>query len=108
MRSLQIRHAADLKTALSSATYLLFKHSTRCPISAQAFSEYRAFVSAHPEVCHGWIDVLADQPLSEEVAARTQVPHASPQALWLVDGRVAWHASHFSITQRALEQAQGT
>ena len=35
----------------------------------------------------------------------TGVRHESPQALWIVAGRVAWHASHFDITVAALAAA---
>ena len=40
-------------------------------------------------------------------AAQTGVTHASPQALWFRDGRVAWHASHGEITGASLAAAVG-
>ena len=105
MKRHQIRDASQLASALASEGYLLFKHSGRCPVSAHAFSEYRAFVLEHPEIRHGWIDVVDDRALSLEAASKTDVTHASPQALWIVAGSVSWHASHFEITQSALEKA---
>ena len=102
MQRNQIRDEAQLGNALAADGYLLFKHSTRCPVSAHAFSEYRAFVQAHPDVTHGWIDVVADKALSLAAASRTRVEHQSPQALWIAMGSVSWHASHFDITQAAL------
>jgi bacillithiol system protein YtxJ len=43
--------------------------------------------------------------LSREVAARTGVPHESPQALVLRNGEAVWSASHFEVTADAVEQA---
>jgi bacillithiol system protein YtxJ len=33
------------------------------------------------------------------------VTHESPQALWIQDGAVIWHASHGAITQASLKEA---
>jgi len=96
---------SGLDNALGADLFLLFKHSFRCPISGRAFEEYDEFVAAHPEVPTGWIDVVADRPLSLHAAERTGVTHQSPQALLIRDGSVVWDASHGSITEASLEQA---
>jgi bacillithiol system protein YtxJ len=55
--------------------------------------------------------VQKSRDVSREVEARTGVPHESPQALVLRDGRAVWSASHFDITadavERALKNAEG-
>jgi bacillithiol system protein YtxJ len=94
-----------LAAALAAPRYLLFKHSTTCPISAAAFAQYRRFAEAHPDVATGWIDVIDDRPLARAVAERTGVRHESPQALLLDGGEVRWDASHGAITVASLEQA---
>jgi bacillithiol system protein YtxJ len=104
---LRIRDRSGLEDALGADLFLLFKHSFRCPVSGRAFEEYREFVEAHPEVPTGWIDVVADRPLSLRVAEVTGVTHESPQALLIRDGAVAWHASHGAITTETLEGARG-
>lgn len=98
---------SDLTTLLSSARLLLFKHSPTCPVSAQAFFEYRSFCDENPDVATMWLDVIEQRPASNAIAEATGVPHESPQALWLRDGAVAWHASHGAITRAELTLATG-
>lgn len=102
MNRRQLTDAQAWEAILTAGEFLLFKHSKRCPTSSHAFGEYRLFVEQHPEVAHGWIDVLDQRAWAREVADRTGVRHKSPQALWLRDGQVLWHASHFDITQGSL------
>ena len=98
----QIQDEATLATALEAERFLLFKHSHRCSVSDHAFRAYRFFVEAHPEVPHGWIDVVADRDLARLAARHTEVRHESPQALWLSKGHALWQASHFQITGEEL------
>lgn len=105
-----IREPSALEAAFAADTFLLFKHSFRCPISARAFDEYRAFcagLSDGERIATGWIDVVAQRPWSLDVARRSGVEHESPQALLLERGRVVWHAAHGSITRASLAQAIG-
>ena len=100
--------AADLAAAIASPRFLLFKHSTRCPISAAAFEEWQEFQRAQPGVATAWIDVIEQRDLVRDLAARTRVKHESPQALLFVAGTVAWNASHGDITAEALANAIAT
>ena len=86
---------------------LLFKHSTRCPISAGAWREFYAFREAHPglPIRHVRVLVVEHRPVSEWLAQRLGITHASPQLMLIVGGRVVWHASHFDITRSAIEEA---
>ena len=97
----------DLERALAAPRFLLFKHSLVCPISAAAFNEYRRFLAAGGSVPTAWLDVRGQRPLAQAVAARTGVPHESPQALLLEAGKVVWHASHGAITRASLRAAAG-
>lgn len=97
--------AAELAAAVASPRFLLFKHSTRCPISAAALAEWQEFERAHPAAPTAWIDVIEQRDLVRDLAARTRVKHESPQALLFLDGKVAWHASHGDITAEALAKA---
>lgn len=103
MPAARFADAAALDRALASPLFLLFKHSSRCGVSATAFAEYEAFAAARPDVPTAWIDVIAERPWSLRVAAVTGVEHESPQAILVRDGRAAWHASHGGVTRRALE-----
>lgn len=98
----QLIDAAAVDAALAADGFLLLKHSERCGISRQALEEVAAFLRDHPETPAGWIDVRGQRELSEAVTERTGITHASPQALWIRNGRVAWQATHFDITADAL------
>lgn len=104
-----LRTEAELEALLADAgqPILLFKHSTTCPISAAA---HTALLAAHAAgelagVRLARVRVIEERPLSQAIAARLGVPHASPQALLVAQGRVLWHASHWAITREALRTA---
>jgi len=104
MHQHQIQDRAAFEHALAAGPFLLLKHSQRCSTSAFAFREYRRFIDAHPEVRHGWLDVVAQREWAQEVATVTGIKHQSPQVLWIVEGEVCWHTSHFEITQESLAE----
>ena len=107
MEQSQIQDEAQLRDAIATGRFLLFKHSFRCPISTRAFEAYRAYVTAHTHTRHGWIDVVDQRPLSQQIASQTGVRHESPQALLFEGGDVVWHASHDEITPDALAAEAG-
>ncbi len=105
MQTTQILESTGFDAALEADSFLLFKHSLTCPISARAFRQYTAFLAENPSVATGWIDVVGQRPWSQRVEAQTGVAHESPQALMLRRGQVVWHASHGEITKDALARA---
>ena len=84
---------------------LIFKHSTQCPISTQAYEEFTGFAEGAPGLVCGAVLVIENRRLSNAIAERFGVRHESPQALLIKDGRVVWHASHWSITSESLGEA---
>ena len=99
----------DLDAAIAEShnkTVLVFKHSTTCPISLRAFREFESFLlEANPATTYTLITVQRSRQVSNEAAARLSVPHESPQAILIRNGRPVWNASHFEITQASLIQA---
>jgi bacillithiol system protein YtxJ len=81
---------------------LVYKHSSRCPISAMAYEEVEALEGMRPDVPVYLVDVIDGRALSRHVAARTGVFHHSPQAILLVAGRPAWSGSHFEVRAELL------
>jgi len=84
---------------------LIFKHSTQCSISAQAYEEFTDFVEGFRDLLCGTVLVIENRKLSNMIAERFGVRHESPQALLIKEGRVVWHASHWSITSGSLSDA---
>lgn len=109
----QLMSLADVDAVLAASArrpVLIFKHSTACSISAGAYREWQAFLAgpSAAKVSHAWVRVREERPVSLAIAERVGVPHQSPQALLVKDGRALWHASHYGITRRALEAAVAT
>ena len=94
-----------VRAASSIAPVVLFKHSPTCGTSAQAYDEMDDLLRATPGLVIHLIDVLASRSLSRDIAAAVGVRHESPQVLILRDGHVAWHGSHWRVTQEAVRDA---
>jgi bacillithiol system protein YtxJ len=83
----------------------LFKHSTSCPISAQAFHEFQSFVATKPEgLIFAMVRVIEERPVSQEIATRLAVKHESPQLILIHQGKVLWYDSHWRITQAKIAE----
>jgi bacillithiol system protein YtxJ len=95
---------ADLDALRHAPVALLFKHSTRCPISAMAWDEVEILTERRPDVPVGVVDVIDARALSRHVAESLGVVHHSPQAILLVHGAPAWAGSHFDVRADALLQ----
>lgn len=85
---------------------LLFKHSTRCPISSRALRSAEAWITEHAGLVYPCrIQVVEHRTVSNLAAERLGIRHESPQAMLIRHGRVVWHASHLAIQQDALDAA---
>ncbi|AMA73833.1 MULTISPECIES: bacillithiol system redox-active protein YtxJ [Aneurinibacillus] len=83
---------------------ILLKHSTTCPISSQAYDEFMKYVKSVETKPWALIIVQTARPVSNEIADRFGVKHESPQVLYIKDGSVAWHTSHWNITEKNLRE----
>jgi bacillithiol system protein YtxJ len=87
----------DVDEALGQDTAILFKHSTRCPISAAARGEMERFMELHPDAPVYTVDVNDSTEASRYLAEKTGIEHHSPQVIVTRGGQPEWHASHFDI-----------
>ena len=83
---------------------LLFKHSTRCPVSTAADNNFHKFAESEMaerlRLVH--LDLIAHRDISNAIATKTGIAHQSPQAIYLIDGKAVWHKSHLAITPEEL------
>lgn len=87
-----------------SRPVVLFKHSTRCSVSAMALDRMeRGGESLTGMSCY-YLDLLAHRDVSQAIADRYGVEHESPQAIVVRNGRAVWHESHTAISPRAIRQ----
>lgn len=106
----EIQSAEEWKKLLSQSQaepVLLLKHSTTCPISANAFKEYRQF-SQHEtgnHVQYALVKVIESRPISLQIAEDLNVKHASPQIILIKQGKPVWTASHWNITAANIQAA---
>ncbi len=98
-----VKDERELERAFGEPWALVFKHSTRCPVSTAARREVAEFRRRHPEAPVYVVHVVEQRPLSNDLAARTWVRHESPQAIVLSGGKVLWADSHEGVTAEALE-----
>jgi bacillithiol system protein YtxJ len=89
----------------SSRPAWIFKHSDSCSISHAAESEFSAYVATHDDPA-GMLVVQSQRPLSNWLASTLKYTHQSPQLFLVQDGKVLWHASHWSITAAAMAGAR--
>ena len=97
----------EMLEASESKPVLLMKHSTRCPVSANAWNEFHKFLKTpeHEKVHAAFVKVIESRPASMQIAEDTGVPHESPQAILLINRKAVWSATHYDITANALQQS---
>ena len=86
----------------------IFKHSTRCSISATALNRLeRKWPQTQSNVKMYYLDLLAHRDISNTVAEKYGIRHESPQFILLKNGEAVYHESHYGITaEEILEQVQ--
>jgi len=86
---------------------LIFKHSTRCPISTTAKSRFeRTYQAEYGEkIDFHLLDLITFRALSREIAEKWQVTHESPQVLFIQEGKVSYHESHYGIAWEGILSA---
>ncbi len=91
---------------------LMFKFSPRCPISKSIERKFDAWYEQLDEKSEPRcvkVDVVNDRELSRHIAEELHIGHESPQVIWLTsDRQMHWHASHWSISRRALNEQLAT
>lgn len=97
----------QLKTASQDKKVLIFKHSTRCPISSMALDRLeRSWKNDEMEsVAPYYLDLIALRNVSSKTAETFNIQHESPQVLLIKDGKCIYNASHMGINYDALKKA---
>ena len=85
-----------------SDNFLIFKHSTACPVSAAAYDEVQAYRNETNALPIVTLIVQEEPELKLEVAQRYGVQHKSPQILFIQNQKCADDFSHHEITKDRL------
>jgi bacillithiol system protein YtxJ len=87
----------EIKGKSKEKPQLIFKHSTRCSISAMVLSRLER--SHTPENIDFYLlDLIANRSLSASITENFKVYHQSPQILLIVNGECIFDESHGSIS----------
>jgi bacillithiol system protein YtxJ len=77
---------------------IIFKHSTRCSISAMVKSRFEREWVDNPEAPVYYLDLIKHRDISNTIADKLSVKHESPQVLVIKNGECVYHASHNAIS----------
>ncbi|TVQ49506.1 MAG: bacillithiol system redox-active protein YtxJ [Saprospirales bacterium] len=103
---IKIVNESDLEDAIrisQDQPVFIFKHSTRCGISAHALYELEKWNEEYSEkVRVFFLDLLSYRPISNSIASNFKVPHQSPQLIGLMNGEAVHSISHSSINHADL------
>ncbi len=82
-----------------SGPVLIFKHSTRCSISAASLNRLERNWDDQKtgDLKAYFLDLISYRDISQEISSRYGVEHESPQLLLIKDGHCIYTASHFGI-----------
>ncbi|RJX40099.1 bacillithiol system redox-active protein YtxJ [Paenibacillus pinisoli] len=84
-----------------SKPLVVFKHSTTCPVSANAHEEFSNYLGGSPKdnIDYVLVKVIESRPVSNKIAEDTGVKHESPQIIYIDKKKKVWTASHWSVTK---------
>ena len=93
-----------IKEKSTEKTQVIFKHSTRCSISAMAKRRLeRTWNLEEDKVDIHYLDLIAYRSISNQVADDFGVTHESPQILVIKDKQAVFHTSHSDISVDVIE-----
>lgn len=93
----------DILNRSSQKLQIIFKHSTRCPVSSNAFSEVSSVTDEIvPFIDINYVDVIRNRGISQEIANKLEVRHESPQLLLIKDNQLVWNVTHYQIEGEAI------
>lgn len=84
----------------------IFKQSTTCPISAEAFEQFKSYVetNARPYDTY-FVKVRETRQVSNEIGEKLGIEHQSPQIFLVKNGEAVWSATHRDITVENIVEA---
>ena len=97
----------DIKEASKLRPQVIFKHSTRCSISAVAKSRLERGTPPS-NVDFYFLDLIRNTPVSNKIAEEFSVFHESPQVLLIKNGECVYDESHSGISMADIEDQVAT
>lgn len=98
----QVLHSLVEKSRVEPV--VIFKHSTRCAISAMAWSRLDREWSNDFTTPLYFLDLLRHRDISNQIAEMFGVEHQSPQILLISNGKCVYTESHSNINFRVISK----
>ncbi|OYU67489.1 MAG: thioredoxin family protein [Cytophagaceae bacterium BCCC1] len=95
-----IQQLETIKEESVAQPVAIFKHSTRCSISATALDRFERNWAKNQDIKDlklYYLDLISHRDISNKIAAEFEVEHESPQILLLKNGEVIYNESHYGI-----------
>lgn len=94
----ELQQLNQIESKSATKMQVIFKHSTRCGISRMVMNQFTdAYQFTEKNLDLYYLDLLNYRDISNEIAAKFQVMHESPQLLVIKNGVVVAHDSHGAI-----------
>ena len=99
----------EIKKQSADQPVIIFKHSTRCPVSHMALSwlERSWKEDEMQQVTPYFLDLISYRNLSGKIAEEFAIQHESPQLLLIRNGNCVYHRSHSNISYKDLQKELG-
>ncbi|GJM59689.1 MULTISPECIES: bacillithiol system redox-active protein YtxJ [Persicobacter] len=101
----QEQHLEEIREKSFQQPVVIFKHSTRCPISSMSLRFFESNFKEELGVKPYYLDLISFRAISNEIAAQFGVPHQSPQVILIKNGKAVFDTSHHNISFAAIEKA---
>ena len=93
----------NLRLESDQKPLVIFKHSTRCPISSMALDRFNDAVAQIAELSNVvMVDVIDDRPISMHIAEVLSVTHQSPQVIVIHQQNAIYDNSHSGIQGKSV------
>ena len=94
----------EMQIASHEKPVMIFKHSTRCSISAMALDRLERKWE-NDKIEPYFLDLISHREISNQIAKDYGVAHESPQVLLIKEGKVIYHSSHMGIDTASINAA---
>ena len=99
-----VNQLEQIATESKNKFEIVFKHSTRCPLSTVAKMRLQSkWTIPSDQILFYYLDIIKHRDISNELAERYQVKHESPQILLIRDDQAVYDNSHLDISIHDIE-----
>ena len=81
---------------------LIYKHSTRCPVSSMALDRLERTLPEDIKVMTFYLDLIRYRETSDAIERTLRVEHQSPQVILIHEGKAIYDTSHMAIDGRQI------